>query len=115
MNCSLKNCNNESFTSDGFCEKHKYYTSKDFDYIREHLKKYTLNFNNLTTISEKIKSAIRIYNYLKYKKEFLKFYPKLYDIILDKSNELLFELEIYGSSKDKLKFKSLVEKIKYLQ
>ena len=112
MNCCLKNCYNESFTSDGFCEKHKFYTSKDFDYIRDHIKMYLNNFTKLTTSSKKIELVLRLFNYIKYKKEFLRFYPKFYDCVLQKSNELLFEIEIYGSSKDKLKFESLVEIIK---
>ena len=115
MNCCLKNCFNESFTSDGFCEKHKFYTSKDYEHITNHLKKYVHNFNTLTSESDKIKSLLRMFTYLKYKKEFLKFYPKFYNVVLNKSNELIREIEKKGSYNDSIQFKSLVEKVTDLE
>ena len=87
MNCKLTNCNCNSFTEDGYCNKHRYW-SIDTLYVCEHMKKYVDKISNAKTQKIKIKHLVALFNYLQYKETLFEQNKEFKEILLEKINEL---------------------------
>lgn len=87
MNCNLSTCQCNSFTKDGYCIKHKYW-SDDQIYVCEHAKKYLDKISKAKTQKNKIKYISQLFNYLQYKETFFEQNNKFKETVLKKINEL---------------------------
>lgn len=114
MSCSISTCFNESITCDGYCNKHKYFTTKDNQYIINHVKFYFSKLNTLYVKRDRAKLLINLFNYLKYKKEFLLSNGKFLNVVLNKAEELSNEIKEYVSNDDYKKFLNIFDNLKKL-
>ena len=87
MSCTLTKCKCKSFTKDGYCAKHRYW-SDDKEYICEHAKKYLDKISKSKTQKNKIKHISRLFNYLQYKETFFEQNNKFKETVFEKINEL---------------------------
>ena len=59
MQCKISKCNCSIFTTDGYCEKHKYYSRYDHKYIMDHINKFHIqNINNESSKEAKAKKTL---------------------------------------------------------
>ena len=89
MKCQLKNCDSNSITQDGFCEKHGYYSLSDEKYIVNHIKNYLKMVEEAKNRKDKIDICLNLWFYLTYKKEFILKYPKYYTAVIKKGDEIM--------------------------
>ena len=103
----LHNCCNPVITKDGFCFKHKHYSMEE-EYIIKHIKILLSYVNNATTCQKKVQKVIKLFNYLKYKKEFINNHPVFKKTVENKIIEINNHMKNRYSNKvdDKIKIKA---------
>ena len=85
--CSQNNCNNLAYTNDGYCIKHKCW-SNETKYIVSNIDRYLEQFTYTFSELDKIKISIKLFNYLKYKIEFINEHQKFKTMVILKIEEL---------------------------
>ena len=88
MTCNHYNCNLDSYTSDGFCEKHKYWSNEQ-KYITFHINNYLEKIHDAKGKVNKIRHCQRLFNYVKYKEPFLKKNKKFCQVVKGKIDEMM--------------------------
>lgn len=112
MQCKISNCTCGSFTTDGYCEKHKYYSRYDSKYIMDHINKFhILNINKDNTKEGKAKKTFSLYRYMSYKKEFFIKYSKFHIIVIKKGKEFQEDIEELLSLEEYNNYISFVNEI----
>ena len=112
MHCKISNCSCGIFTTDGYCEKHKYYTRYDMQYIRDHiLVFYIKNINEENSIKCKSKKTFSLFRYMSYKKEFFIENPKFHIIAINKGKQFLKDIEKSLSINEYKKYVSFINEI----
>lgn len=85
--CKLNYCKRISITPDGYCHVHKVW-SQDKLYVVPHVQKYLNDVTKACRVKEKAKIIGKLFNYLKYKKEFINTYGNFKITILKKCDEI---------------------------
>ena len=105
MSCKLPKCHCDSFTKDGYCNKHRYW-SNETPYISEHTTMYLNKIAKAKTHNNKQKYAIRLFNYLQYKPIYFEDKAKFKETVLKKMTELK-QVEINDPDLKQKLFKSM--------
>lgn len=85
--CKLNYCKRISITPDGYCYVHKSW-SQNKKYIIPHVEKYLNDVHKACGVKEKAKIVGKLFNYLKYKKEFINTYDNFKISMLKKCDEI---------------------------
>ena len=102
--CKLHYCCKPTITIDGYCFKHKHYSMEN-RFVIEHIEKFLRNIKKAPTHQEKVQQAILLFNYLKYKKEFIIKYPKFKKTVEKKMIEIINDINNNLSDKIDIKIK----------
>ena len=112
MQCKISNCTCGSFTTDGYCEKHKYYSRYDSKYIMDHINKFHIrNINEDNTEVGKAKKTLSLFRYMSYKREFFIKYPKFHITVIKKGREFQKDIEEVLSIEERDRYISFFNEI----
>ena len=112
MQCKMSYCDCGVFTTDGYCEKHKYYSRYDREYIREHITKfYIKNINDESSSIGKAKKSLSLFRYMSYKREFFIENPEFHRVVIKKGKEFKEHIKKALSTEEYDKFISYVNEI----
>lgn len=113
MSCILPHCGSCKFTTDGYCEKHRYYTTTDNKFIIEHIK--NCHIKKITKSKSEVSKSRKVtalYNYLKYKKDFMLFYNGFYLMTLKKGDDFVEDIRTFLPKQESDKFNEVFLTIK---
>ena len=112
MQCKSSKCNCSIFTTDGYCEKHKYYSRYDNKYIMDHINKFHIqNINNESSKEAKAKKTLLLFRYMSYKKEFFIEHPKFHMTVIKKGKQFKEDIDKALSVEDYDKYISFLNEI----
>jgi hypothetical protein len=112
MQCKISYCNCSIFTTDGYCEKHKYYSRYDGKYIMDHIKKFHIeNINKESSREVKAKKTLQLFRYMSYKKEFIIEHPKFHLTVIKKGRQFKDDIEENLSTEEYDKYISFLNEI----
>ena len=112
MQCKISYCNCNIFTTDGYCEKHKYYSRYDSKYIMEHINKFHIkNINKESSREDKAKKTLLLFRYMSYKKEFFIEHPKFHMTVIKKGKQFKDDIEENLSTEEYDKYNSYLNEI----
>lgn len=112
MQCKILNCNCNIFTTDGYCEKHKYYTRYDNKIIMSHINDFHINnINDDNTKEGKSRKTISLFRYMSHKKEFFIEYPKYHMTVIKKGKHFQEDIKNALSEKECDKYVSFINEI----
>ena len=90
MNCNHQKCLLTPFTTDGYCHTHRYWSNTS-GYVTEHIFHYLSKINKTNGRKTKIKLSITLFNYLKYKKQYIDTHSHFKQVLVKKLKEYLEE------------------------
>ena len=109
MECHIKNCKCLVKTTDGFCDKHGYYSNCDENYIIPHIKDYMNRIQSSSNKDEQINLSLNLWYYLTFKKEFILNHSSIfYQVIIKKGDELIKQIEKINKTKYKKKIEKFI-------
>tara|TARA_B100000900_G_scaffold404546_1_gene413052 strand:+ start:312 stop:665 length:354 start_codon:yes stop_codon:yes gene_type:complete len=112
MQCKISNCNCGIFTTDGYCEKHKYYTRYDNKIIMYHINEFHIkNINEGIDKETKAKRTISLFRYMSHKREFFIEYPKYHVTVIKKGKEFLEDIKKLLPEEECDKYVSFINEI----
>lgn len=110
MECHIKNCKCLVKTTDGFCDKHGYYSNCDNEYIIPHVIEYMQKILLSSNRDDRLNLSLNLWYYLTFKKEFILNYSlNFYQVIIKKGEQLIKEIENFNEPKYKRKIEKFID------